>query len=184
MPRKMKLKDTVIKICEIHIVWFLLTIIPENKDRFTFNVDSIYGLHLDDNVFDYTFCWMTLSCIDQPELALSELIRITKKGGKIYLSSLFNTDNECDIYSKVYDNTRKSSKSGEYFFYNTYSEYSVKQWISNTVSKFNIHKFLPTIDIEYNGRGVGTNTVKLFDGSRIQISGGMLLNWGILEIEV
>jgi hypothetical protein len=34
MSRKIKLKDILIKICEIHIVWFLLTIIPENKDRF------------------------------------------------------------------------------------------------------------------------------------------------------
>ena len=47
---------------------------------------------------------------------------------------------------------------------------------------FKIHKFNTDIDFSYNGKGVGTFT-KECKVNKIQISGGMLMNWGILEIK-
>ena len=110
------------------------------------------------------------------------MIRITKKDGKIYLSSLFNIDLDVDIYSKVYDYTREGDKNGGCMAYNTYSKYIVNKWIKDKVQFFKIHKFNTDIDFSYNGKGVGTFT-KECKVNKIQISGGMLMNWGILEIK-
>ena len=151
-------------------------------DRFNFIVGDIYNLDFHSK-FDFTFCWQTLSWLDHPRDALLELIKITKKGGKIYLSSLFNLNHDVDIYSKVYDYTRPSGLNGTYMNYNTYSIYTIEKWLKNKVKKFKIHKFNTSVDFEYNGKGIGTFT-KQCEAEKLQISAGMLMNWGILEIEV
>jgi len=38
------------------------------------------------------------------------------------------------------------------------------------------------LDLERQGRGLGTFTVRLADGKRLQVSGGMFMNLGILEL--
>ena len=151
-------------------------------NRFCFKKDNIYNLSIEDNFFDVTFCWQTLLALDDPKQALYELIRITKIGGKIYISSLFNLEHDVDIYAKVYDWTRKSTHEGLGLNYNTISLYTIKKWIQNKVKRFRIIKFETSIPFEYSGRGLGTYTIKC-DSGYIQISGGMLMNWGILEIE-
>jgi ubiquinone/menaquinone biosynthesis C-methylase UbiE len=130
--------------------------------------------------FDLVFCWQTLSWIEDPESAINELIKITKKGGKIYLSALFNIDHDVDIYSKVFD---KSNKSVEAIgiSYNTFSELTVKNWIEDSVKSYQFLKFSPLIDLVHEGRGIGTYTINT-DKGRIQVSAGVLMNWYILEI--
>ncbi len=151
-------------------------------NRFCFKKDNIYNLSIEDNFFDVTFCWQTLSWLDDPKQAINELIRVTKVGGKIYLSSLFNLEHDVDIYAKVYDWTRNSTREGLGLNYNTYSLYTIKNWIQKKVKQFKIIKFETSIPFQYSGRGLGTYTIKCESGY-IQISGGMLMNWGILEIE-
>jgi ubiquinone/menaquinone biosynthesis C-methylase UbiE len=155
----------------------------ENIDRFSILRGDIYKLNFNKDTFDYSFCWQTLSWLDEPESALNELIRITKKGGKIYLSSLFNLEHDVDIYSKVFDYTRSSGLNGNYTSYNTYSEYTISKWLNGKVKNFTIHKFDTNKQFEYSGRGLGTFT-KNCENKMIQVSAGMLMNWGILEIEV
>jgi ubiquinone/menaquinone biosynthesis C-methylase UbiE len=145
--------------------------------KIEYKIDDLYKLPYNDNTFDLVFCWMTLSWIENPKKALNELIRIAKPKAKIYLSSLFNIDHDVDIYSKVFDYSRETPEC----FYNTYSKHTVNNWISKKVTNFEIVEFNPDIDIIYNGKGIGTNT-KLCEGKKIQISAGMLLNWGILTI--
>lgn len=154
----------------------------DNEERFTISQGDIYDLQVNDNTFDFTFCWQTLSWLDKPMNALLELIRITKKGGKIYLSSLFNLDHDVDIYSKVYDYTRSSGENNNYMNYNTYSKHTIDKWLRNNVDNFKVHKFETSTPFYYNGKGVGTFTKKCED-EMIQVSAGMLMNWGILEIE-
>jgi ubiquinone/menaquinone biosynthesis C-methylase UbiE len=140
-------------------------------------------MDVSDNFFDYTFCWQTLSWLDNPKKALLELVRITKPNGRLYLSSLFNMDFDVDIYRKVFDYTRKSGQHGIPMDYNTYSLYSVKKWLNDKVTSFKIHPFVISIDLPVAGRGVGTFTKVLADtDERIQISGGILMTHGILEI--
>jgi ubiquinone/menaquinone biosynthesis C-methylase UbiE len=152
------------------------------NNNFKFIIDSIYDLRsLSNESFDLVCCWQTLSWIDDPSSALKQLLRITKPGGKLYLSSLFNKDFDVDIYSKVIDHTRESGKENISFSYNTYSEYTIKKWLEGQARDFKIHAFAPKIDFTYEGRGIGTFTRSIGD-QRIQISAGHLLNWAVLEI--
>ena len=154
----------------------------EFSDRFSFLKDDIYNLKIPDNTFDIVFCWQTLFCLENPLQALNELLRIVKKGGRVYLSSLFNIDHDVDIYSKLYDYTRNSGKNGLYINYNTYSQKTVDNWLLGKVAKYKIHPFSTSIPFMYSGRGIGTYT-KECKNEFIQISGGLLMNWGILVIE-
>lgn len=148
----------------------------------TCNVGDIYDLSLDSDSCDLVICWQTLSWLDKPEFALRELIRICKPGGRILASSLFNLHHDVDVYSRVIDHTRHSSGLGMHYDYNTYSLRTVREWTDRLVTDLNIHKFSISLNLEYNGRGIGTYTAKLKTGERLQMSAGMLLNWGILEI--
>lgn len=159
--------------------------INSSNKLFSFNKSSIYDLQsYEDDMFDYVFCWQTLSWIDNPEKAINELIRICKPGGRIYCSSLFNLDRDVDVFSSVIDHTRQSSKESGAYNYNTYSKHTVSMWLDNngSVRDFNLHKFETQTEFFYSGKGLGTNTMTLANGSLIQVSAGMLLNWFVLEI--
>jgi len=144
---------------------------------------DIYDLKLETGAFDLVICWQTLSWIDEPARALAELVRICKPGGRVFASSLFNLHHDVDVYSKVEDHTRPSSTQGLRYSYNTYSLASVRRWIGAAVSTLDIHAFEIPVDLPASGRGLGTYTERLVDGRRLQLSAGMLLNWGILELQ-
>lgn len=143
---------------------------------------SIYDLSAYNEKFDLVFCWQTLSWLDKPEEALNQLIGCCKKGGRIYLSSLFNLTHDVDVYSRVIDYSRASGKEGLAMPYNTYSAYIVEKWLGNKVSSYKFHEFNPSVDFEYKGKGIGTYTIETTKKKRLQISAGMLMNWSILEI--
>ena len=50
------------------------------------------------------------------------------------------------------------------------------------VSDLQLHEFNIPIDLHNASRGLGTYAALMNDGKRLQMSAGMLLNWGILEI--
>ena len=147
------------------------------------SVGDIYDIALDSDSYDLVICWQTLSWLDRPEAALRELIRICKPGGSVWASSLFNLHHDVDVYSKVIDHTRPSSRLSMSYDYNTYSLHTLHEWLSGLVTDFKIHEFNIQTDLTYKQRGIGTYTVKLETGERLQISAGMLLNWGILEVK-
>ncbi len=146
-------------------------------------VGDIYDLKVDDNAFDLVVCWQTLSWIEEPERAVRELVRICKPGARIYASSLFNVDHDVDVYSQVEDHTRPSAARGLRYVYNTYAQATVQRWVEGLVAEVRIHKFEIPIDLLPSGRGLGTYTARMEGGPRLQFSAGMLLNWGILELQ-
>jgi ubiquinone/menaquinone biosynthesis C-methylase UbiE len=153
-----------------------------NGDICSYAIGNIYDLkNFPDNKFDLVCCWQTLSWLENPEKALNELIRITKPGGKIYASSLFNIRHDVDIFAKMTDHSVDVEGTTPSFSYNTYSAKTVGKWLDKNVNKFQLHEFIPSIDFQYEGRGFGTFTVQSEKG-RLQISGGYLMNWAILEI--
>lgn len=154
-----------------------------NGPACTYIQANIYNLKdIPDNKYDLVCCWQTLSWLDEPEKALQELIRITKPGGKIYASSLFNLHHNVDIFAKLLDHSQSNDSAGFEFSYNTYSSKTVSKWLTNKVNKFKLHEFIPEIDFTFEGTGIGTFTVNSEKG-RLQISAGYLMNWSILEIE-
>lgn len=158
--------------------------INKKNTNIKYFIDDIYSLNEIGDKFDMTFCWQTLSWLENPKIALDNLIKITKKGGEIYLSSLFNIEYDVDIYSKVFDHTRTSSDNLHYFNYNTYSKKTINSWIGEKVSSVEFFEFNPEIDFNHIGKGIGTKTIKTSMNKRLQISAGMLLNWYILKIIV
>jgi ubiquinone/menaquinone biosynthesis C-methylase UbiE len=144
---------------------------------------DIYDLSLETNTYDLVVCWQTLSWLTKPEAALHELIRICKPGGRVFASSLFNRDKDVDIYSQVVDHAQPSAAEGLNYTYNTYSVFSIRKWVGALVTGMQVHEFEIPIDLEYAARGMGTYTARLENGKRLQISGGMLMNWGILELQ-
>lgn len=150
--------------------------------QFTFASENIYDMQgLATDTFDLVCCWQTLSWLDQPERALDELIRITKPGGRIFASSLFNLNHDVDIYAQVTDHTRPNGELELPYAYNTYSARTTRKWLDGKVTNYELHPFVPNIDFTYEGRGIGTYTVQTLT-ERLQISGGYLMNWAILEI--
>lgn len=161
--------------------------INADKKGFHFNQSDINTLpDFADDDFDLVFCWQTLSWLDNAAPAVDQLIRIAKPGGKIYCSSLFNIDHDVDVYSKVVDHTRPSAEAGLSYNYSTFSAITVNKWMTKNhkVKSFRLHPFNPSVPFNYDGRGIGTNTVLTADNKYLQVSGGMLLNWAILEISL
>jgi len=155
------------------------------ESRFSFFQNDMFSSPFKNEYFDYTFFWQTLAWIEPEEAPkmLDEILRITKKGGKVFVSSLFNLDFDTDILTKVIDYTRPSGQANLSSNYNTYCQQTIQKWIGEKVSNFKIYKFEPSIDFaKTENRGLATFTKKTEFGERLQISGGMLLNWGILEI--
>lgn len=150
-------------------------------DRFRYNKGDIYCLAAPDNKFDLTFCWQTLFTLESPEVALYELLRITRPGGKIFASTLVNINHDVDLITKVIDHTRPSAKKELVMTYATYSTSTFRAWLKNKSSFIDFHEFIPWEDIEFSGRGIGTFT-RGSDLGRLQISAGMLMNWSIIEI--
>ena len=154
-----------------------------NGPACTYNEANIYNLKdIPDNKYDLICCWQTLSWLDQPEKALHELIRITKPGGKIYASSHFNLYHNVDIYANLLGYSQSNELAGSGFSYNTYSSKTVSKRLTIKVTKFQLHEFIPEIDLTFEGSGRGTFTVNSEKG-RLQISSGYLMNWSTLEIE-
>jgi SAM-dependent methyltransferase len=154
-----------------------------NGDDCDYVLGDIYALtELATDSFDLVCCWQTLSWLDEPATAVHELVRIVKPGGLVYASSLFNLRHDVDIYSKLVDHTHEAGKAGLPFTYNTYSAGTVAGWLEGRARRHELHEFVPEIDFEYDGRGLGTFTVRTEQG-RLQISAGYLMNWAILEIE-
>jgi SAM-dependent methyltransferase len=143
---------------------------------------DIYDLDLADDSFDAVICWQTLSWLDDARAAMRELVRITRPEGVIFASSLFNLDFDVDICSRVIDRTRSSGQAGSSYDYRTYSRVAVEEWLSGLNCSFRIDPFSIGIDLTSPGRGLGTFTSRLADGTRLQISAGVLLSWGILQV--
>ena len=151
-------------------------------ERFHFSIDNIFEMKsVPQGFFDAVFCWQTLMMLDRPEDIIDNLLRLPRKGGKLFFMSLFNLDKDVDIYANIIDQTRKNNKEADAISYNTYSKFTVEKWLEGKVKNFGIHPFYPEADFFYQGRGLGSNTIHS-GNTRLQISGGYLMNWGLLEI--
>ncbi|HRG87427.1 MAG TPA: class I SAM-dependent methyltransferase [Chitinophagales bacterium] len=157
------------------------------QTNFHYALDDVTVLKSYENdQFDLVFCWQTLSWLDDAAKAVEQLIRIAKPGAKIFASSLFNTEYDVDIYSKVIDHTRPSASEQLMYNYNTFSALTVKNWLKDNakVKSFALHQFNPGIALNYTGKGLGTQTILTHNNKYLQVSGGMLLNWAVLQIDL
>lgn len=150
------------------------------SDNFDFKIGNIYNMPYDNNYFDITNCLVVVSFIEDAQKAIEELLRITKKGGHIFISALVNLEHDVDLLTKVLDKSRESGKKGIPLTYNTYSKTTFEEWTKGKVSKIKFYKFDPSIDFIYSEKGIDTFTIDTKE-RKLQIAGGMLLNWAFIH---
>lgn len=150
------------------------------SNNFNFYVDDIYKMPFEDNFFDLTVCLVVTPFIEDSKKAIDEIIRTTKKNGHFIISALVNIDHDVDLLTKVLDKTRESSKSNLYYTYNTFSKTTFESWFKDKTTNLEFIKFSPSIDFVYDGKGIDTFTMNT-DKEKIQLAGGMLLNWAFIH---
>ncbi len=156
--------------------------ISVNKKNFHFKVQNIYKL-TEKNNYDISINWKTISWLPYYEKLLQILFKVTKK--HIFLSSLFY-DGDIDFEIKVKEYKSDVGKSGDFVFYNVYSIPKFKRFAKSLGAKkihiydFDINKDIPQTK---NDR-MGTHTMTLKNGKRLQISGVLVMNWKIIRIDL
>ncbi|WP_104743634.1 class I SAM-dependent methyltransferase [Helicobacter cinaedi] len=141
----------------------------ESKDRMEFIQGDLRDLPLQDSHFDLVFCSQTFLIFDEKALQpiINEVHRILKPNGKLYASSLFNTEFDVDIVCDFKDLTRESGKAGIWGRYTTFS-LPTMQGILQNFNTFTIHPFIPQIDFpRTTHRGIATYSVKVLQDSHL-----------------
>ena len=153
-----------------------------NKNNLHFKVQNIYKL-TEKNFYDISINWKTISWLPYYEKLLKILFKVTKK--HIFLSSLFY-DGDIDFEIKVREYKSDVGKSGDFIFYNVYSLPKFKRFLKSLGAKkihvydFDIRKDIPKTK---NDR-MGTHTITLKNGKKLQISGAIVMNWKIIRIDL
>lgn len=188
-----------------HILYFLSEICPNSyflgvdqtpylieearklcKDRknVSFVVGDVYDIcHKYPKEFDICINWKTISWLPYYDKLLESLMKVTKK--HIFLSSLFY-DGNIDFEIRVREFKKEAGKEGFNRYYNVYSLPIFKDFVYGLgarnieVYDFNIKMDVPQPPIDQ----MGTYTVKLEDGRRLQISGVVVMCWKVIRIDL
>jgi len=152
----------------------------------TFEAGDIYALadQFGKKSFDLSVCKQTLSWLPSYEKPVEELMSVTRRA--IFISSLFY-DGRIDFETRVREYTTDAGRDGYNAFYNVYSfpvfrEFCLQRGAKDVVGfNFNIDIDLPR---PANPDRMGTYTVRLQSGERLQISGALLMPWKIVRIDL
>jgi ubiquinone/menaquinone biosynthesis C-methylase UbiE len=137
-----------------------------------------------ENTFDLTVCKQTLSWLPDYKQTVGELMKVTSES--IFISSLFY-DGRIDFETRVREYETDAGKSDFNAYYNVYSfpvfrEFCLSQGAKEVSGfNFNIEIDLPKPD---DANRMGTYTLKLESGERLQISGALLMPWKIVKIDL
>ena len=152
----------------------------------TFEPGDIYALadQFGQKSFDLSVCKQTLSWLPSYERPVEELMAVTRRA--VFISSLFY-DGRIDFETRVREHTTDAGRDGYNAFYNVYSfpvfrEFCLERGAKDVVGfDFNIGIDLPQ---PANVDRMGTYTVQLQSGERLQISGALLMPWKIVRIDL
>lgn len=134
--------------------------------------------------FDATVHWMRLLHFEDWQTHLDATIKATRKGGHVFVASLFNSY-DVDLMTVLHDWNQKACRNGYGLQYNTFSAKQVLKFCEQRkVMKAELTDFEIPFDIPRKSSGFGTYTVKAADGRRLQISAGLLMQWKILHVIV
>nr|WP_317403036.1 class I SAM-dependent methyltransferase [uncultured Helicobacter sp.] len=141
----------------------------ESKDRMEFIQGDLRDLPFEYSSFDLVFCWGVFLIFNEKDLQpiINEVHRILKPNGKLYASSLFNTEFDVDLVCDFKDLTKESGKAGIWGRYTTFSLPTMRK-ILQSYSTFSIHPFEPQIDFpRTTHRGIATYSVKVLQDSHL-----------------
>jgi ubiquinone/menaquinone biosynthesis C-methylase UbiE len=155
--------------------------LTKGMDRVQFEVQDLYRLPKSyTKAFDIAICWKTLSWLPSYEEAMRVLMDMAR--AHIFVSSLFyDGDIEFEIKVRQYVKEQDSAH-----FYNIYSLPRFDRFVRSLGAKkveavnFEIGIDLPRGDINH----MGTYTIPLKNGGRMQMSGALAMSWKIIHIEL
>jgi len=133
--------------------------------------------------FDISICWKTLTWLPSYEYALRALVAVTKK--HIFVSSLFYEGN-IDSEIRVREYSKERGSRGNATYHNIYSLPRFERFVRTLGSKkisvidFKIGIDLPRGPVDH----MGTYTLRLKNGKRLQMSGPLPMPWKIIHIEL
>ena len=165
---------------------FLIDEARTQNPNVTFEVGDIYALadQFGTKSFDLSVCKQTLSWLPSYARPVEQLMSVTRRA--VFISSLFY-DGRIDFETRVREYTTDAGRDGYNAFYNVYSfpifrEFCVERGAKDVVGfDFNIGIDLPR---PANPDRMGTYTVQLQSGERLQISGALLMPWKIVRIDL
>lgn len=156
----------------------------KNKNNISFQIGDVYDLSKNlSKEFDISINWKTISWLPYYDQMLKELIHLTKN--HIFISSLFY-DGDIDFEIKVREFKKESGSEHFNSFYNVYSLPRFKEFVYGLGAKnievydFDINIDIPKPPIDQ----MGTYTVKLDNGKRLQISGAVVMLWKVIRIDL
>ena len=133
--------------------------------------------------FDISLNWKTISWLPYYDRLLKSLVSVTKR--HIFLSSLFY-DGDIDFQTKVREFNKEAGKDGFSSFYNVYSLPRFKKFVYSLGAK-NIEAYDFEIGIDVPKPPIdqmGTYTLRLENGRRLQISGAVVMFWKVIRIDL
>jgi len=155
-----------------------------DKKNISFEVADIYDLPARyQKTFDISLNLKTISWLPYYDQFLKAMISVTKK--HIFLSSMFY-DGDIDFEIKVREFKKEAGKAGYNSYYNVYSYPHFQEFVYGLgVKNIEAYDFEIDIDIPKPPRDMmGTYTVKLENGKRLQISGAVVMSWKIIRIDL
>ncbi len=188
-----------------HLVYFLWNLSPQSsflgvdqtpylieqakelcrgRENIIFEVGDVYDLSVKyPKHFDIAINWKTISWLPYYDRMLQTLIAVTKK--HIFLSSLFY-DGDIDFEIRVREFKKEAGKDGFNSYYNVYSLPRFREFVYGLgVSNLQAFDFEIAIDLPKPPFDqMGTYTVRLEDGKRLQISGAVVMSWKVIRIDL
>lgn len=133
--------------------------------------------------FDISICWKTVSWLPRYEPVIRELMQVTKES--VFVSSLFYSE-DIDFEIKVREYQSEAGRDGFNMYYNVYSYPRFEDFCLKCGAKKVVpYDFEMGIDIPKPKKNfMGTYTLKLENGKRIQISGAVLMSWKVIRIDL
>lgn len=156
-----------------------------NKKNISFEVSDIHDLPLKfSKKFDVSINWRTLSWLPHYEQMLKDLFLVTKD--HIFLSSLFY-DGDIDFEIKVREYKKETGKEHFNDYYNVYSLPHFEKFVYEELNAKSIVVYDFEIDVDIAPPPInqmGSYTLKLENGKRLQVSGAIILPWKIIRIDI
>ena len=140
---------------------------------------------IENEQYDITFCIGTFQIFHDIEKPLSKLLEITKKGGLIFIESLFNK-HDIDVRLEFSDNTKKEMQGVWRSDFNQHSYYSVSKFLKDKVKSFEFDELKMGAEISYNPNTPSTFAFTFKDqkGKNIITNGlNLILNSSLLTIQ-
>jgi hypothetical protein len=131
--------------------------------------------------FDVTLIWKTLSWLPHYDQMLRTLFAVTRK--HIFLNSLFY---DIDFEIRVREYQKESGRDGFSTFYNVYSFGRFQDFAMALGARaVHAHDFEIGIDLpRESSHHMGTYTLRLENGKRLQLSGAVIMSWKIIQIDM